>query len=70
MEDELWLKKLKDKLDDYSEPSAASDWEQLEKRLPAYDGLAGKTQKTILFRRWTMTAAAALVLIASSVSVW
>ena len=70
MEDELWLKKLKDKLEDYSEPLPDSDWKQLEKRQSASIGLTGKTRKTILFRRWAVAVAAALVLIASSVSIW
>ena len=30
-EKELWMNKLKEKLEDYSEPIPASGWEQLEK---------------------------------------
>ena len=33
MEDELWLKKIKDKLEDYSEPLPVAGWERLEKEL-------------------------------------
>ena len=32
-EKELWMNKLKEKLEDYSEPIPASGWEQLEKEL-------------------------------------
>ena len=31
MEDELWLKKIKDKLEDYSEPLPVAGWARLEK---------------------------------------
>ncbi len=32
-EKELWMNKLKEKFADYSEPTPASGWEQLEKEL-------------------------------------
>ena len=32
-EKELWMNKLKEKLEDYSEPIPASGWEQLRKSL-------------------------------------
>ena len=34
-DDELWLKKIKERLDDYSEPLPDTGWERLEKVLPA-----------------------------------
>ena len=33
-DDELWLKKIKERLDDYSEPLPDAGWERLEKALP------------------------------------
>ena len=33
MEDELWMRKIKERLDDYSEPLPVSGWERLEKDL-------------------------------------
>ena len=58
-DDELWLKKIKERLDDYSEPLPDAGWERLEKALPtsAPMSVVG-TKKKILFRRWAMTAAA------------
>ena len=52
MEDELWMRKIKERLDDYSEPLPVSGWERLEKDLsaskppvagPACTGCAAKT---------------------------
>lgn len=34
MEDELWLKKIKDKLEDYSEPLPVAGWERLRRNCP------------------------------------
>ena len=34
MEDELWMRKIKERLDDYSEPLPVSGWERLEKICP------------------------------------
>ena len=33
MEDELWMRKIKERLEDYSEPLPVSGWERLEKEL-------------------------------------
>lgn len=68
MEDDLWIKKIKDRLDDYSEPLPASGWERLEKELSAYSGSPMK--KMFLVHRWIMVAAAALLLTVSSISLW
>ena len=71
MGDDLWIKKIKDRLDDYSEPVPDSGWEQLEEELSVYiDPSIKKTGKMILFRRWTMAVVAALLLMISSISLW
>lgn len=31
MKEELWLKKMKERLDDYSEPLPSDGWERLER---------------------------------------
>lgn len=69
-DDELWLKKIKERLDDYSEPLPAAGWERLEKALPASASAGAGMQKRILFRRWAMTAAAAVLVAVTSVSFW
>lgn len=69
-DDELWLKKIKERLDDYSEPLPAAGWERLEKALPASASAGAGMQKRILFRRWAMTAAAAVLVAVTSVSLW
>ena len=53
MKDEAWLKKIKERLDEYSEPVPSSGWERLERELPR--------QKTIPLRRWMAAIAALLV---------
>lgn len=64
-EKELWMKKLKEKLDDYSEPMPASGWERLEKEL------ASPAEKKIYpYRRWTVAAAAVLLAVVSSLSLY
>ena len=57
-DDELWLKKIKERLDDYSEPLPDTGWERLEKVLPASAPMSVGKKKQIMFRRWAMTAAA------------
>ncbi len=64
MEDkELWMKKLKDKLGDYSEPMPASGWEQLEKELSP-----SPVRHLFSYRKWAMVAAAAVLVAVSTVS--
>lgn len=71
MEDELWLKKIKDKLEDYSEPLPVAGWERLEKELSASGTpVAGRPHRMLLFRRWAVAAAAVLLVAVSSVSLW
>lgn len=65
-EKEMWMNKLKERLDDYSEPLPASGWDQLEKEL-----MPPVERKIYPYRRW-MTAVAAVILLAlvSSVSLY
>lgn len=65
-EKELWMKKLKEKLDDYSEPIPASGWEQLEKEL-----MPPVEKKIYPYRKWTVAAAAVVLLaLVSSLSLY
>lgn len=65
-EKEIWMQKLKEKLDDYSEPTPASGWERLEKEL-----LPPAEKRIIPYRRrWMAVAAAALLAAVSSVSLY
>ena len=63
---EMWMDKLKEKLQDYSEPIPASGWEQLEKEL------VPPVEKRILYpyRKWVATAAAVLLVAAISLSIY
>lgn len=63
---EMWMDKLKEKLQDYSEPMPASGWEQLEKEL------VPPVEKRILYpyRKWVATAAAVLLVAATSLSIY
>lgn len=70
MKDELWLKKIKDRLEDYSEPLPASGWERLEKELTAGDAPVAELRRIVPFRRWAVSAAAVLLVAVSSVSLW
>ena len=69
-DDELWLKKIKERLDDYSEPLPDTGWERLEKVLPVSAPMSVGKKKQIMFRRWAMTAAAVVLVAVSSVSLW
>lgn len=65
-EKELWMNKLKEKLADYSEPTPASGWEQLEKEL-----MPSVEKKIYPYRKWMMAAAAVILLaVVSSVSLY
>lgn len=65
-EKELWMNKLKEKLADYSEPTPASGWEQLEKELMPH-----VERKIYPYRKWMMAAAAVILLtVVSSVSLY
>lgn len=60
-----WLKTLKEKLTDYSEPIPASGWEQLEKEL-----MSPAPRRLIPYRRWAVAAASVALVVASSVSLY
>ena len=47
-DDELWLKKIKERLDDYSEPLPDTGWERLEKALPASAPMSVGKKKQIM----------------------
>lgn len=69
MNEELWLKQIKERLDDYTEPLPASGWERLEKDLsPASKVFIPHVVP--FYRRWSVAAAATLLLAVSSVSIW
>ena len=70
MEDELWMRKIKERLEDYSEPLPVSGWERLEKDLSAPKPPVAGKRRIIPFRRWAVAAAASLLIAVSSVSVW
>ena len=70
MEDELWMRKIKERLDDYSEPLPVSGWERLEKDLSVSKPPVAGKRRIIPFRRWAVAAAATLLVAVSSVSVW
>lgn len=65
-EKDIWMKKLKEKLGDYTEPTPASGWERLEKELLS----SSVPEKRIIpYRRW-VAAASVLLVLASSVSLY
>ena len=57
MEDELWLKRIKDKLEDYSEPLPVAGWERLEKELSVSGAPITGPHRMIPFRRCGSCAA-------------
>ena len=63
---EMWMDKLKEKLQDYSEPMPASGWEQLEKEL------LPPVENRILYpyRKWLTIAAAVLLVASTSLSIY
>lgn len=70
MEDELWMRKIKERLEDYSEPLPPSGWERLEKELPVSRPPLAEKRRVIPFRRWAVAAAAVLLVAVSSMSLW
>jgi hypothetical protein len=68
--DDLWIESMKKRLDSYSEPPSAGGWERLEKELSPSSLLDTAKHKRIVFRRWSIAVAAALLVAVSSVSVW
>lgn len=62
-EKDIWTKKVRDRMEGYSEPVPAGLWEELEKELAA--------PKVIpMWRRWQVVAAVGVLVILSSVTVW
>lgn len=62
-EKDKWIKNLRTRMEDYSEPAPADLWDQLEKELD--------TPKVLpVWRRWQAVAAVALLVVASSLTVW
>lgn len=70
MKDELWVKKIKERLENYSEPLPVAGWERLEKELLTSKASAVGGRRIIPFRRWAVSAAAVLLVAVSSVSLW
>lgn len=64
-DNEQWMDALRKKLEDYSEPVPASGWEQLEQQMhPSVE------KRIYPYRRWAVAAAVALLVVASSVSLY
>lgn len=73
MKEELWLKKIKERLDNYAENLPDNGWERLERALREADGAAAgrrKQARVVSLRRWAAAAAAALLVGVSAVSLW
>lgn len=66
--DEPWLKKIKEQLDNYSEPTPQDGWAKLEKRLIDAPQATHPVDKSriISIKKWTMVAAAAIVMLCIS----
>ena len=57
-EKELWVKKWKERLEDYKEPVPDSGWEQLERALTPV------TEKRLFpYRRWIAVAASVILVL-------
>lgn len=69
MKEELWLKQIKERLDDYTEPLPVAGWERLEQDLSS-DLNSCVPHVVPFYRRWSVAAAAVLLLAVSSVSIW
>lgn len=73
MKDELWLKKIKDRLGDCQEPLPAGGWERLERELGQAGQLVSsspRSKRIVIMRRWSVAAAAALLVAVSGISFW
>ena len=68
MEDEKWLKQIKKRLDDYSEPLPQGGWERIEREL---ETPVLQPRQTWMLRPWVRMAAAAVLLLGiSAISLW
>lgn len=64
-EKELWVKKWKERLEDYKEPVPDSGWEQLERALTPV------TEKRLFpYRRWIAVAASVILVLGTSLSLY
>ncbi len=74
MKDELWLKKMKERLNDYSEELPSDGWQRLEHALKKEHTLPFRRQKPtrqiMLGRHWSVAAAAAVLIGISALSFW
>ena len=71
MNDELWLKKIKERLDDCSEPLPPGGWERLQRELDkAVPPAVPRRNRLVTMRRWSVAAAASVLVAVSAVSLW
>lgn len=70
MENELWLKRIKERLEQHSEPLPPAGWEQLEKELSGSALLPVRKKRMLFMRRYAVTAAAAVLAAVSAISLW
>lgn len=71
MNDELWLKKIKERLDDCSEPLPPGGWERLQRELDKTAPAAvPRRNRLVVVRRWSVAAAASALVGVAAVSLW
>ena len=71
MNDELWLKKIKERLDDCSEPLPPGGWERLQRELDkAAPAVAPRRNRQVVMRRWSVAAAASVLVAMGAVGLW
>ena len=71
MSDELWLKKIKERLDDCSEPLPPGGWERLQRELDkAAPSAVPHRSRLVMMRRWSVAAAASALVAVAAVSLW
>lgn len=64
-ENEKWIDALRKRLEDYSEPAPVSGWERLEREL-----MPPVEKRIYPYRRWAVAAAAVVLVVASSLSLY
>lgn len=71
MSDELWLKKIKERLDDCSEPLPSGGWERLQRELDkAAPAAVPRRSRLAMMRRWSVAVAASAMVAVAAVSLW